>query len=132
VKGLYDRLECAALADFLAADIAAHARYDLVIAADVFVYINDIAPIIVAVARVLAPDGLLAFTVETHSGDGVTLLPTLRFAYGEAYLRKAIADAGLSLRELSKAAVRTEKGVPVDGLVVVAQAAPVSVSGDRA
>jgi predicted TPR repeat methyltransferase len=132
VKGLYDRLECAALADFLAADIAAHARYDLVIAADVFVYINDIAPIIVAVARVLAPDGLLAFTVETHSGDGVTLLPTLRFAYGEAYLRKAIADAGLSLRELSKAAVRTEKGVPVDGLVVVAQAAPVSASGDRA
>jgi predicted TPR repeat methyltransferase len=131
-KGLYDRLECAALADFLAADIAAAARYDVVIAADVFVYINDIAPIIVAIARVLAPHGLLTFTVETHAGDGVTLLPTLRFAYGEAYLRKAIADAGLSLRELSKAAVRTEKGVPVDGLVVVAQAAPVSASGDRA
>jgi predicted TPR repeat methyltransferase len=131
-KGLYDRLDCAALADFLAADIAAAARYDLVIAADVFVYINDVAPIIAAVTRVLAPDGLLAFTVETHAGDGVRLLPTLRFAYGEAYLRKAIADAGLSLRELSKAAVRTEKGVPVDGLVVVAQALPVSTSGDRA
>ena len=58
--------------------------YDLVLAADVFVYVNDLAPIFAAIARVLAPDGLLAFTVETHSGDGVKLLPTLRYAHGEA------------------------------------------------
>jgi predicted TPR repeat methyltransferase len=122
-KGIYDRLECDALADFLAAEIAAAARYDLVLAADVFVYVNDIAPVIAAIARVLTPDGVLAFTVETHSGEGVKLLPTLRFAYGETFLRAAIARAGLSLVEISQAAVRTEKGVPVSGLVVVARAA---------
>ena len=119
-KALYDRLVTADLADFLAEEIASAAQYDLVIAADVFVYVNDLAPIVSAVARVLAPDGILAFTVETHSGDGVKLLPTLRFAYGEGYLRATIARAGLTLLTLAAAAVRTENGVPVDGLVAVA------------
>jgi predicted TPR repeat methyltransferase len=62
----------------------------------------------------------LAFTVETHAGDAAKLLPTLRYAYGEAYLRRTIADAGLTLLTLADAAVRTEKGEPVRGLVAVA------------
>lgn len=119
-KGLYDRLVSADLADFLADEAAAAAQYQLVLAADVFVYVNDLAPVIAGVARVLAPNGLLAFTVETHSGDGVKLLPTLRFAYPEAHLRGILAGAGLTVLTLAEAAVRTEKGVPVHGLVLVA------------
>ena len=120
VKDLYDRLVGAEIADFLAAEATAAAHYQLVLAADVFVYVNDLAPVIAAIARVLAPDGLLACTVETHSGDGIKLLPTLRFAHGEAYLRAVIAQAGLKLCKLSQASLRTEKGVPVAGLVLVA------------
>jgi predicted TPR repeat methyltransferase len=119
-KSLYDRLIAADICGFLANEIAAGALYHLVVAADVFVYVNDIAPIVAAIPRVLASQGILAFTVETHDGTGAKLLPTLRYAYGEAYLRRAIADAGLTLFDLSAAAIRTEKGVPVDGLVVVA------------
>jgi len=119
-KGLYDRLAAADLARFLAAESAAAGQYDLAIAADVFVYVNDLAPILSALARILAPHGILAFTAETHSGDGVKLLPTLRFAYGAEYLRAVIAAAGLTLLSLAAAAIRTENGVPVDGLVVVA------------
>jgi predicted TPR repeat methyltransferase len=124
-KNLYDHLVCADLPEFLTAEAAAGTHYQLILAADVFVYLNDIAPIIAAAARLLAPEGLLAFTVETHSGDGVKLLPTLRYAYGEAYLRHAIAEAGLSLLTLAEAPIRTEKGVPVDGFVVVARASTV-------
>ncbi len=110
-KGLYDRLVTADIADFLAEEIAGGDRYHLVLAADVFVYVNDLAPILAGLAQLLAPDGLLAFTVETHSGDGIKLLPTLRFAYGEAYLRGPIADPGLRCCDLDHgAAVRTEKG----------------------
>jgi predicted TPR repeat methyltransferase len=123
VKGVYDRVVDAEMADFLADERAASARYDLVIAADVFVYVNDLTPVFAAVARVIAASGLLAFTVETHRGDGTTLLPTLRYAHGETYLRAALADCGLTALELSQAAVRTENGVPVAGLVVVATAA---------
>jgi predicted TPR repeat methyltransferase len=118
-KRLYDRLVTADIADFLAAEIAAGGRYDLVLAADVFVYVHDIAPIIAAAARVLAPDGLFAFTVETHAGDGVKLLPTLRYAYGAGAVREALGAAGLTPAYLVEAAVRSEKGVPVDSLVVV-------------
>lgn len=119
-KKLYDRLTTADLARFLAAESAAAGQYDLAIAADVFVYVNDLAPIVSAVARVLAPNGILAFTVETHSGDGVKLSPTLRFAFGAVCLRAVIAAAGLTLLTLAAVAIRTEKGVPVDGLAAVA------------
>jgi predicted TPR repeat methyltransferase len=119
-KNLYDRLAVADLARFLAVESAAAGRYDLAIAADVFVYVNDLAPILGAVAHVLAPGGILAFTVEAHSGDGVKLLATLRFAYGAKYLRATIAAAGLTLLTLAAAAIRTENGAPVDGLVAVA------------
>jgi len=119
-KGDYDRLAVGNLAAFLSAEIAKAAKYDLVLAADVFVYVNDLAAVLAAIARVLAPRGVLAFTVETHSGTGVALLPTLRFAHGERYLRDAIAGAGLTLLALEHAAIRTEKGEPVNGLVLVA------------
>jgi predicted TPR repeat methyltransferase len=119
-KRLYDRLVTAELGEFLADEASDRARYDLVLAADVFVYINDLKPIVAAVARILAPNGVLAFTVETHSGDGAKLLPTLRYAYSEAYLRQTIADAGLIVLKLAEAAVRSEKGEPVQGLVTVA------------
>ena len=119
-KGFYDRLVTAEIGEFLAKEVADRARYGLVIAADVFVYLNEPAPIVSAVAHILAPDGLLAFTVETHSGDGTKLLPTLRYAHSEAYLRRTIAAAGLIVLELAEAAVRTEKGEPVQGLVAVA------------
>jgi predicted TPR repeat methyltransferase len=124
-RGIYDRLVTADLVDALAqeaADAAKYdAKYDLAIAADVFVYVNDLAPIVDGVAYVLAPNSLFAFTVETYAGDGVKLLRTLRYAHGEAYVRRVMAEASLQVAHLAKSSVRTERGVPVDSLVVVAQ-----------
>ncbi len=120
-KVFYDRLVTADLLDFLDKEAAEGAEFDLIVAADVFVYVNDLAPIFAAVARVLAPGGIFAFTVETFAGEGVKLLPTLRYAHSELYIRRVLAEAGLVPTYLAGAAVRTEKGVPVDSLVVVAE-----------
>jgi predicted TPR repeat methyltransferase len=120
-KGLYDRLVCADIADCLAGEIADAGKYHLVLAADVFVYVNDLASIAAAVGRVLTPDGLLAFTVETHAGAGVKLLPTLRYAHGEAHVRDVLDGAGLRLLHLARTSVRSEKAMPVDSLVIVAR-----------
>jgi|SRR5579862_345884 len=122
-KGLYDRLVTASIAAFLSDEIAGGGTYQLIYAADVFVYVNDIAPIIAAATRVLAPDGLLAFTVETHGGSGAKLLPTLRYAHSEDYVRGVLDGTGLMPAHLARTSVRSEKGVPVDSLVVVAQSA---------
>jgi predicted TPR repeat methyltransferase len=123
-KDLCDRLVVGSLADVLADEIARGAKYDLVLAADVFVYVADLAPVFAEIASLLMPGGIVAFTVETHAhenhaGAGIELSPTLRFAHGTPYLRSAIAAAGLKLIAMDKAAVRTEKTVPVSGLVAV-------------
>jgi len=121
-KALYDRLLVSDLTQFLLAE--AGASYDLVLAADVFVYCSDLAPIAKAVAAVLAPGGLFAFTVETLDdfGDdpGVRLQETLRYAHGAQHVRTAIAAAGLRLLRLAAASTRSEKGAPVPGLLAVA------------
>jgi predicted TPR repeat methyltransferase len=121
-KGVYDRLEVCDLLEFLAAERGAEQHYDLIVAADVFAYLPDLAPVAAAAALVLAPGGFFAFTVETHAGEGVVLGEALRFAHSADHVREAVQDAGLKLLGLDSAATRTEKGVPVPGLVAVAQA----------
>jgi predicted TPR repeat methyltransferase len=71
-------------------------------------------------ARVLAPGGLLAFTVETHQGCGVRIGGGLRYAHGEAYVRAQLEAAGLILAHCEDLSARNEDAVPVPGLVVVA------------
>jgi len=118
-KGLYDRLAVGDLLEFLAGE--AGAQNHLALAADVFVYCSDIAPIASGVAKVLAPGGLFAFSVETHDGPGVRMQESLRYAHAADHVRDAIAAAGLKLLQLSEASTRTERGEPVPGLVVVAK-----------
>jgi predicted TPR repeat methyltransferase len=118
-KGLYDRLIESEILAFLAAEAGIKARYHLILAADVFVYLDDLAPVLKTAARVL--DGLIAFSVETHDGDGVLLRETLRYAHGEAHARAALAAAGLKLVSLDPTSTRTEKGIAVPGLIVVAE-----------
>ncbi len=127
---IYDRLETADLLDVLADERAAAARYDLVIAADVFVYLFDLAPVAVAVGHILSPGGLLAFTVETHPGEGVELGVKLRYRHGCDHVRAAVAAGGLRLLELSPTATRSESHHDVPGLLVVAVRPADAVSGD--
>ncbi len=121
-KNIYDRLDVGDLLEFLAGEGDAGQRYGLIAAADVFAYVPDLASIAAAAAPVLAPGGYFAFTVETHSGEGVVLGEALRFAHSAEHVRSAIQTAGLKLLGLDSAATRTEKGVPVPGFVAVAQA----------
>jgi predicted TPR repeat methyltransferase len=124
-KNLYDYLAVGEIEAFLAGEAATGKKYHLVLAADVFVYLNDLAPTLAAIARVLAPTGIIAFTVERNPGNGMKLLPTLRYAHADAYLRQTLEAAGLAVSHLVAASARSEKGIPVDGLVVVAQPAPI-------
>lgn len=117
-KDIYDRLEEGEILAFLSAEPA---RYDLVLAADVYMYLHDLNPALKAAAGVMASGGLLAFSVETHDGDGVMLRDTLRYAHGARHVREALAAAGLSLISLEAGATRTEKGVAVPGLIAVAR-----------
>ncbi len=116
--GLYEQLEV----EDMVAGVArqAEASADLVLAADAFCYVPELSPVLTEVTRVLAPGGLVAFTVETHDGEGVVIGDGLRYAHAAEYLRKAVAAAGLKLAHLEQASPRMENNEPVRGLVVVA------------
>ncbi|MEY9135163.1 putative TPR repeat methyltransferase [Bradyrhizobium diazoefficiens] len=94
---------------------------NLVVAADAFVYLSDLAPVLTEAGRVLAAGGVLAFTLETHDGSGIVLGEGLRYAHSAEYVRGAIAQAGLKLLTLEPGSPRSENNEPVRGLVVVAE-----------
>ncbi len=98
----------------------ADAGVDLILAADAMVYVNDLVPLMREAARVLSTGGLLAFTTETHDGQGVVLGEGRRYAHSAACVREAIDAAGLTLARLEYLSARNEDNTPVPGLVVVA------------
>ena len=97
------------------------ASLDLVLAADVFIYFHELMQVGPPAARALKAGGLIAFSVETHDGDGVILRDTLRYAHSEPHVREAMAAGGLELLMVEQAWARREKGDEVPGLVVVAR-----------
>jgi len=118
LTGLYAQLEVAEMVEGLRGRPDASA--ELVLAADAMVYLSDLAAVLREVKRVLVTGGLLAFTVETHNGDGVILGEGLRYAHSPPYVRAAIATAGLMLSRLDDLSARNEDNTPVPGLVAVA------------
>jgi predicted TPR repeat methyltransferase len=96
------------------------ASADLILAADAMIYVDDLVPLMNEAARVLSAGGLLAFTAETHGGEGVILGAGLRYAHAAEYVRAAVEAAGLKMSQLEDISARNEDSVPVPGLVVVA------------
>jgi predicted TPR repeat methyltransferase len=117
-SGLYAELEVGDMLEGLRARPDASA--DLILAADAMVYVADLTFVLKEVRRVLIAGGLLAFTAETHDGEGVIIGEGLRYAHGEVYIRAALDSAGLALSQLENLSARNEDHVPVPGLVVVA------------
>jgi predicted TPR repeat methyltransferase len=117
-SGHYAELVVAEMAEGLRGRDGASA--DLVLAADAMVYVAELTPVLREAARVLVPGGLLAFTVETHDGDGVVLGDGLRYAHGAGCVRAGIESAGLQLSQCEPLSARNEDNVPAPGLVVVA------------
>lgn len=115
-RGLYDAVFHADLVEHLSATAQA---YDLLTAADVFIYVGDLAPVFTQAARVLRPGGEFCFSVE-EAGDaaGFALQPSLRYAHGEGYIRSLAAPHGFEVRATSRHAVRMDQGRPIPGLCV--------------
>jgi predicted TPR repeat methyltransferase len=118
-RGLYAELEVADMVQGLVSK--PDGSVDLILAADAMVYVSDLAAVLREANRVLISGGLLAFTVETHGGNGVILGAGLRYAHGVPYVRASIDAAGLTLSQFDELSARNEDYAPVPGLVVVAE-----------
>ena len=117
-RDVYDHLEVADLVDGISGTPGA---WDLVVAADVLVYVGDLEPVMRAAALGMRPGGYFCASVEQCGGDGYLLGPSRRYAHSAAYVRRAAAEAGLELVVLEDAVPRWEKGQPVPGLAFAAR-----------
>lgn len=123
-SGHYDAVFEAELVQHLQARAAAGEQADLIVAADVFIYIGELAPVFDAVARVLAPGGVFAFTVEhDETAAPYRLHRGLRYAHSEGGLRQLAAAHGLVVRQARPLVLREEQRQPVAGLVLALQRA---------
>lgn len=118
---LYERLHEGELAGFLAD--APEASADLVVAADVFVYLAALDGVFSGARRALARDGLFAFSVQAQedesTGAGFVLGEDARYAHSEPYLRALAAAHGFAVVVLERASTRQDKGEDVPGIVAV-------------
>lgn len=114
-RGLYRHLRTGDALTILADDMQLRGPYDLVTAADVFVYIGPLEAIFVAVAAILAPGGLFAFSVENAPGTAVTLRSSGRFAHPQRYIAQQAAELGLGMLAQQNQPIRMERNQPIAG-----------------
>lgn len=117
-RGIYHRLIVADLESALSEE---GQSYDLILAADTFVYIGDLAPALRGVHRRLKPGGFLLFTLERKAGTGYDLGPKRRYRHSEPYLRQQGAVAGLTVMGLLHCTPRKDGQNPVDGWAAALQ-----------
>lgn len=116
---LYDALHEGELVAFLNGRETSEA--DLVVAADVFVYMAALDAVFRETHRVLKREGLFAFTVQAHEGDGFVLGADARYAHSESYLHRLADNEGFTPVIFERVSTREDRGVPVCGFLVVLQ-----------
>jgi len=105
-KGVYDAL----FEDDIARHLAGRpASVDLLVAADVFIYIGDLAPVFASAFAAVRPGGLFAFSTEVGEGEDSRLTESLRYAHSTAYLERLAAEAGWQVQSVRQATLRSEE-----------------------
>lgn len=117
-RGGYDVLACADAVDWLSERTAA---FDLVVAADVLVYIGDLAPLLGRVHGALRGAGWFACSVESHAGIGYVLQPSSRYAHALAYVEEAAVRSGMRVHAAEPAILRRDRGEAVHGHIALLQ-----------
>jgi predicted TPR repeat methyltransferase len=116
-RGIYDQLEVGELLDALK---RSPRSFDLVIAADVFIYVGDLAEVFEAAAACLRPRGLFIFSAEAGIGDRYTLgRKARRYMHSAPYLHRLAAMCGFDEVSFAPVIVRYERGQIVPGFLPV-------------
>jgi predicted TPR repeat methyltransferase len=94
--------------------------YDIVLAADVLVYIGDLTGLMPLVKSVLRPGGQFCFSVQDMEGGSFALGADHRYAYSEAYLKSCFGDAGMTVQREKTFVLRKDGNRDVVGSVYIA------------
>jgi predicted TPR repeat methyltransferase len=113
-SGTYDEVMQADLVQYLH---DTDRRYELVIAADVFVYVGALETVFEGAARVLGPGGLFCFTVEAApDASDLVLQASLRYAHSAGYIGQLAEAYGFVINATERHPIRDDQGTPIPGL----------------
>jgi predicted TPR repeat methyltransferase len=129
-RNLYHRLEHL---DFLAMmQDEKSSSYDIVIAADSFIYLGKLDDVVREAKRVLRRGGFFAFSVEAlealpGAAPGpdarpdylLQEIPSCRFAHSSGYISRLASDNDLKIQELKRGHIRSSAGSSVQGHLVL-------------
>ncbi len=116
VGGLYRGLHHGDVAEHLH---SSEATYDLVVAADVFVYVGALESVFAGAVRVLRAGGCFLFSVEeANAGQSLQLRPSARYAHSQGYVAGLAAAHRLAVRHVERHTLRHDQGRAVAGMVV--------------
>ncbi|MDM0111316.1 tetratricopeptide repeat protein [Variovorax sp. J22R133] len=94
-------------------------RHDLVVAADVFIYVGELMSVFEGIGRVVEAGGMFAFSVEVlppEEDEDFALQPSLRFAHTERYARALASANGFEVIETLRAPLRHDQRQAIEGL----------------
>lgn len=116
-KGIYDRL---VRGDITKGEYGRD--FDLVIAADVFMYVGRLRGVFAYVEKALVPGGFFSFSVEKYDqAEFMSLRDSRRYAHGRALVARELADAGFEILTMSTGLLRRDRDLDIEGLIVVAR-----------
>lgn len=116
-KKLYAKL----IKSDLVEGMIAAGQADLIVAADVFMYLGSLKPVTAAVGSHLSQDGLFAFSVELcETESDYKLRASLRHAHSKNYVLACLELVGLTPLELRAETIRMDGTNAIEGLLVVA------------
>ncbi|WP_237120740.1 class I SAM-dependent DNA methyltransferase [Pseudochrobactrum asaccharolyticum] len=104
---------------------------DMILAADVFIYIGQLERAFALAAECLRRGGVFAFSVETHdrpdmqdsdgSCEDMILQPSLRFTHSARYIQNLLQVSRFNVLDYQHIPLRLDRGEYLDGYVFIAQ-----------
>jgi predicted TPR repeat methyltransferase len=126
-KSIYDELHCAELTAMMQSQ--ASQSYDVIVAADVFIYIGNLSEVVKEVKRLLRPGGLFYFTAEAldqsvmnagpHPDEAPFFLQTSgRYAHAPTYLDALRSEHQFDAGSFKSVHLRMDRHQPISGYLV--------------
>lgn len=125
-RNVYLRLQQSDLQAMMRGEAAA--SYDVIVAADVFIYMGKLDQVIGETARLLVPGGVFAFSIEAvvpiqadsaGSQSEYQLQHTGRYAQSPEYMSRLAAANGFLIKEMTMTQLRLERGKPTNGYLAL-------------
>jgi predicted TPR repeat methyltransferase len=115
-KNIYDTLMTGDIVEVLNESAE---KYDLFVAADVFIYAGNLAPIFSSIKRRSKGTSYFAFSTEVNLGDDYVLRPTGRYAHSFSYIQTLAKRHDFKIVKHRPEVIRKEKGEEISGDVYI-------------